>query len=150
MSEKTITESIYALGRKVLAKFNLTEAGKVDNFISKIVKNFKSQLKAIETNVTIKKANHESSVDRLKEMIEDAEQGVIDAEVCMPLDKLQTNSDQSDYLTVYLENLDKAECKFESLKNQLSELEKNHKAELEDLEEQAKLYKARIDKFEKK
>ena len=150
MSEKTITESIYALGRKVLAKFNLTDAGKVDNFISKAVKYFNSELKAIETNVTIKKANHDASVDKLKEMIEDAEQGVLDAELCMPLEQLQTNAEQSAYLTVYLENLEAAEDKLESLKNQLSDLEKNHKDEIIDLTEQAALYKAKIAKFEKK
>jgi hypothetical protein len=150
MSEKTITESIYALGRKVLAKFNLTDAGKVDNFIGKAVKYFNSELKAIDTNVTIKKANHERSVNQLNEMIEDAEQAVLDAELCMPLDELQTNADQNAYLTVYLENLEDAEAKLGSLKNQLEDLEKTHQAELEDLEEQAALYKARIEKFEKK
>ena len=150
MSEKTIVESIYALGRKVLAKFNLTDAGKVDNFIGKVAKSFKTELKAIETNVKIKEANYEASVDKLREMIEDAEQAVLDAELCMPIDKLSTNAEQSAYIAVYLEEIDAAEANLESLKNQLSDLETSYKAEVDDLAEQAKLYKARIARFEKK
>lgn len=150
MSKETIVESIYALGRKVLAKFNLTDAGKVDNFISKIVKSFKSEVKSIETNLKIKEVNYETSVDSLKEKIEDAEQAVIEAELCMPLGELQTNAEQNSYLTIYLDGIEKAESKLKTLKNQLSDLETSYKADVDDLNKQIELYKEKIAKFDKK
>jgi cellobiose-specific phosphotransferase system component IIA len=113
--ENTEVTAIYSLTRKVLAFFNLGDAGKVDSFVGKLVKDFERAIAKNKQLLAIKANSHVDALAEIDEKLEDAQEQLNEAWLNIPMDKVATHDAQNNYKEDYLNNIEAIERVIEGL-----------------------------------
>jgi flagellar motility protein MotE (MotC chaperone) len=145
--ENTEVTAIYSLTRKVLAFFNLGDAGKVDSFVGKLVKDFERSITKNNQVLSIKENNYTELMSEIDEKLEDAKEELNDAWLNIPMDKVVTNDAQNNYKETYLSNIEAVEAKIERLEKEKKDATESYNKAKEAIEESIKAAKERIAKI---
>ena len=124
--ENVVLTAVYSLSRKIAASFNLGDGGKLDSFFDKIDRKTSRNIRGLEKNIEAEEFNLTSVLEKLQENLEDAKVELQEAYSSVDLDKIQTNQAQTDYIPVYLKNIDEK-------KKEVSRIEKQIESEKEKL-----------------
>ena len=135
---------IYGLTRKVMAKLNLGDGGKVDNFIGKLVKDFEKAINKNKQVLELKKMNYEEAQRDLDEQLEDAKEELADAWMHIPVEKVANNDAQNNYKAEYLSKIDSIEDNIKRLEKRKESLTEDHEKSVKAINEAIKEAEERI------
>lgn len=147
MSENKTTTKTTGIVARIMAFLQLGDAGKLQNFFDKQVKNLKSQIKDYEKAIENERYNSGNRVEYLREQQEDAEAELEDAYMNVKLADIDTNAKQDQYSIIYWSNIEDKEAVLEEIKMEIEEEEKNTKALIEAYQAQIKEREHRISKI---
>lgn len=141
MSEKksnSVIASIskLAIVRKAMAFLNLGEEGKLESFYSKVINTLSKEKKILNQNIDQLKFNHSVEIEALEEKLEDAQEAFEHSKIDVDLSKIHTNADQTNYVDIFLNNMDKKALEVKSIESQIAaskETFEKSKKEYEDL-----------------
>lgn len=129
---------------KIMAALKLGEEGKIGSFFNKLESDFTREIKAIKHNISGAEFEHEQTIEKLTQQLEDAQQAVEDAWMNVTADKVSTNAAQDSFKGDYLYNIATAEEKVESIKRRIKDTEGEYKEKIDDLNDQIAKYEARL------
>lgn len=132
---------------RIMASLNLGEAGKIQHFFDKQVKNLSREIDGINRNITNLKYNSELRSDELKKKLEDAKSELEASYMNVTKENVETNALQDSFSNVYWNAVERSESKVASLEKDLEKESDSLKDSLKDCEEQIKERQRRIEKI---
>lgn len=135
---------IYGLTRKVMAKLNLGDGGKVDNFIGKLVKDFEKAINKNKQVLELKKMNYEEAQREFDEQLEDAREELSDAWMHIPVEKVANNDAQNNYKAEYLSRIERLEASIKGLEDAKKASTEAYEKNVKEIEETIKEARERI------
>jgi len=143
------SSSSFAIVRKIAALLKLGSDGKLDSFLTKVLKQLKRELKAFESNLVTKESNYKDSLEDLNDKLEDAYEALESSYLNIDIEKISTNEQQSAYIDVYLENIDKHILTVKRIESQISTLTEVYEEEVKDINNNIASLKLRIENISK-
>jgi hypothetical protein len=143
-NENVIAESLYTIGRAIAAKLKLGDVGKVDSFLGRITKDLKRAVEIEERELSTLNFNHKGDLSDLKDRLEDANTDLALAFEAIIPEQVATNDLQIKFADTYLEGLDMAEMKVESIELETTVLKEEHAAQVEAKEKAISKLKKRL------
>lgn len=147
MSEQTQTpagESKYSLVRKILSILKIGDAGKLDSFFAKQVRNLERDVEALEHQKQTLAFEQDRKLAQLSENLEDATAALADAFTAVQPEDVANNALQESFARSYWSRIDHCEEVIDDLQSEIEKLKDKYVEELEDLDEQIKIRKERI------
>lgn len=151
MSEETKTQegaaasgSEFSLVRRILALLKIGDAGKLDSFFRKQVRNLERDVEALEHEKKSIAFEYERQQSTLKEQLEDAKNALSDAFIAVQPEDVADNAKQEVFAERYWRNIDYREADVERIIQRQEDLEKGYKENVEELDEQIAIRKERI------
>jgi hypothetical protein len=130
--------SKFSIVNKIVAFFQLGDAGKLTGFFARIHKQLDRETEGLKKSIS--NAQHNAGVERdtLNDKLEDAKEALEEAYLQVDVDDVNTNEKQVNYVEVYLTNISKAQSVVTVIEAELEVLE-------EALKEKVAEYQAEID-----
>jgi DNA repair exonuclease SbcCD ATPase subunit len=97
---------IYKIARTISATLKLGDAGKLDSFLGRVVKQLEKEIKGLKRALGNEQYNHENRLEVLEDKLADAKVNLENAYLAINMDEIGTNQKEVAYVDVYLENLD--------------------------------------------
>lgn len=139
MSTKTTT--LYA---RICAFLKVTDEGKVQGFLDRVVKNLKRSVESAEQNIRNLQFQLETVTNKHNDAVEDLTQAVVDAETGIDLSHIQNNADAEKYQQVYLDTIKRAEDALEAENTRFEKELKSYTDSIEGYQKQIDAYNNRI------
>ena len=134
---KTTTVNTSLVGR-IVAAIKGGEEHHVTDFVSKLEKQLEKNIKNNKLNIETKKAKFEQKLEELKDKAADRLAEAEDVLVDIDPEMIKTNDARRNYISVYLENVDRATERADKAQAQVEDAEKEQKAAIDDLQDQIK------------
>lgn len=138
---------IRKITKKVLAKLNLTEEGRIDNFFEKIEKMYKRDIKNLNKNLDTIQDVHNDKIEELEEKLADANERLEEAYTSVTIEDIDTNEKQNNFIEIYEGRIEKAMAEVRSIENQIKAENESFEAKVKDYEEQIAERQARLSKI---
>lgn len=137
-SKKVAAVSQFSIVNKIVAFFQLGDAGKLTGFFARIHKQLGREIDGLKKSIS--NAKHNAGIDRdiLNDKLEDAKEALEEAFLQVDVDDVNTNEKQGAYVEKYLTNINRAQAVVTSIEAEIEALE-------EALEEQIAEYQAEIE-----
>ena len=139
----------FAIVKRIMAKLQLGDAGKLGSFFAKQVKNAEKAIRDLERNKVTLKNQYNDDVQDVKDQIEDATEALNDAYENVSPEDVKNNAAMLKFEETYWNNVNYAKRKVESLEDRLKELKEDHKEEIKDIDGEIALHKERIEEVKK-
>jgi len=134
-------QSKFAIVRKIEALLNLGDTGKLDSFAGRVVRTLDREIASLEKNKSTNKFNFKQKLEDLQDNLEDAQAALEDAYVNIPVDKVQTNQAQKDFVDSYLYGIGSAAEEVERIEKRISDAKGEHREQINDLDARIKARK---------
>jgi len=134
---ETIASKFY-LTRMIMTMFSLGESGKLDSFFEKVVKQLTRDLEALRHNLKTRRMEFTHQMDLFKDKLIDANEALKNAYLKIEVEKIKTNSDQTDYIPIYLRNIGDKKRVISSIEKEIEELRKEFNLAKEDIQKEIK------------
>lgn len=146
MSKETVvvSKSNFSIVRKISELLKLGDDGKLDSFLTRVVKSLKNEVKALSKNLDNFKFNHEQSMDSLNDELADAKEALDDSYLNIPVDRVTTNADQVSFMNQYLDRIDSDVNTINSVEVGIEKLEELYQISVNDIKDQIKSLKTRL------
>lgn len=139
---------VLSLTRKIMGFLKLDDAGKIDKFLVKIIKDYRQAIDVLKSKIASAEFQLKQKIDILNDKIEDAEAGIDEAYLGIDVERLKTNADQTVYRQEYMGAINEAFDKLESLKKEKEQLEKDHKTTVDSLTKEIEVIETKISRIE--
>ena len=141
---KSTTASKFKLVTAIMALFKMGDEGKFISFFSRLERDFTRAIDQLKINLDILKSQYEQNITKLNEDLEDAQQAVKDAWLNINPDQIATNALQESFKNQYLDNISRAEDLVDAILESIKAAEEANAKEQEEINDQIKAYKDRI------
>lgn len=138
---------IYRIARTISATLKLGDAGKLDSFLGRVVKQLEKEIKGLKRALGNEEYNHENRLEELNDKLADAKNQRNDAYLAIDMDQIGTNQKEADYVDVYLENLDTHDEAVEKIEAQIERENENFEEYKKDNQERIDSLQVRIDEI---
>ena len=151
MSQKSVKETVVELAivKKVMAILGLDDAGKINQFYKKLIKEDERFIAQLEANKKAEKLQYDMDLSELEEKLEDAEEALEAAYLNVKPENVQTNADIADYSVQYRKNIEKATFNVACYTEAIKQLTEKFNKSIEDKNEQISKRIMFIDKISK-
>lgn len=107
-SENIIVTSIskFAIVRAIATLLKLGDEGKVESFLTKVIKRLKKEIVVYKKSLENAKFNYDQEVDELEEKLEDAAAAYDASLLEIDPTKVDSNEKQAYFIDIYLDNID--------------------------------------------
>jgi hypothetical protein len=145
--ENKIVESLskFAIVRAAFAFLNLGDDGKIESFISKVIRTLTTEVKILNQNLVQKEFIYDQEKESLEEKLIDAKLAAEHALIDINVNKISTNQEQNEYIETYIDNIDNKYIAISTIEKSLVELEEKYTKEVEDINLQIASINKRID-----
>ena len=116
---KTENTSKFSIVRAIAEMLKLGDQGKLDSFLTRVVKTLTKEISIHSKNLETLKFNFTHEKEELNDRLEDAEAALENAYLQIPVEKVGTNAEQAEFVDVYLENIEDHERKVDLIKKQI-------------------------------
>lgn len=150
MSKETKTtevKSSFGIVNAILGLLGLDDAGQLDKFFNRQIKQIKRNIKNLNQNIDVLKGNFETAKEELEEKIEDAVEYVRNAYMAIKIEDIKNNGAIEEFEASYWYNIREKEYDLERLEKQLIKLESDNKDAIEAKEEEIARMNTRIKKI---
>ena len=134
-----------AIVKRIMAKLQLGDAGKLGSFFAKQVKNAEKAIRDLERNKVTLKNQYGDDVQDLKDQIEDATEALQDAYDAVVPEDVKNNAAMAAFEQVYWSNVKSAKRKIDALNVSLDDLKERNKEATKSIDEEVDRYKERIE-----
>jgi len=141
--------ALYKLTEKVIAKLGLTDEGKVDKFMGKLVKADERIIAQLEANKKAYELQYDIDLQDLKDKLEDAQEALEAAYTDIEVDDIQSNADMDSFAVDYRAAIKQAADNVEYYSKKIEKLKESYTKLVEEINEQIAKRKAFIDKISK-
>ena len=135
----------FSIVRAIMAMLNLGEEGKLSSFFSKVEKKLKREINILSRNLETVKAKYEQKIEDLTDQLQDANETLNQAYYHVDVDTIQTNESQSNYVDVYLDNIDEKLMVVKSIQTQIEREKETFEKFQKETEEQIISLQKRIE-----
>jgi len=139
---------IMTLVDKIVAKLKLGEAGKLQSFMDRLVRDCNREISGLTQNLSTEKISYEHSLEKLNDDLQDAKEALVDAYMNVDISRIGTNADQDSYKQTYIYNIEDAERTIDRIESKITNLKEEYSKSKKEITEQINAYKARIATFE--
>lgn len=133
------------LVERILALLNLTDNDRVKTFLERQVKSLKRDEKNLSKNIDTVTDQKVDELEKISDKIADAEEAVEAAYTNVTPEDVSTNEKADSFASQYWRNIERAEAIVMQLNKQYEQTEKQFDAQLEELQNQLKETKRRIE-----
>lgn len=152
MSQEKTTNVVseFALVKKIVALLKIGDQGKLESFFSRVCKNLKKEISALEKTMDVAKFEFERNLDDLNDKLEDAQEAYTASLMQVDVESIKTNEDQNKYVDIYLSNIDRKHSEVIALENKITKLKEEYQQANELTEKQISSLKKRLAEVGKK
>ena len=125
------TGIIYFITKQINKVLQLGETGQIDSFLSRVIKTLSKEIKALEKIASNEEFNHETRMEELEDRLHDAQQELKDSYLCIDLDRIGTNQKETNYVDVYINNIDAHTIAVQKLEEAIKEEKENYEKGVE-------------------
>lgn len=136
---------IYKIARTISATLKLGDAGKLDSFLGRVVKQLEKEIKGLKRSLGNEEYNHDNRIEELEDKLADAKKQREDAYLAIDMDSIGTNQKEAAYVDTYLENLDDHDEAVEAIETEIKEENEAFDEAKKDNQERIDSLQARID-----
>jgi len=130
---------------RILVKLGLTDGDRIKTFLERQVKSLKKDEKNLGKNIDTVTDQKIDALEAISDKIADAEEAVIAAYDAVTAEDVKTNEKADSFASQYWRNIERAEAIVMQLNKQYEQTEKQFDAQLEELQNQLKETKRRIE-----
>lgn len=134
-----------SLLERILVKLGLTDGDRIKTFLERQVKSLKKDEKNLGKNIDTVTDQKIDALEAISDKIADAEEAVIAAYDAVTAEDVKTNEKADSFASQYWRNIERAEAVVMQLNKQYEQTEKQFDAQLEELQNQLKETKRRIE-----
>jgi hypothetical protein len=143
-----MAQSKFSIVRKIAELLKMGDQGKLDSFVSRVVKTLKREIAGLEKNLEVKKLSYNQEIEDLQDKLADAQEALENSYLQIDVDKIKTNEEQTAYVDVYLNNIDSKVQAVSQIEKLIEAKEKEFAAFSEDTERQIVSLSKRISALE--
>ena len=132
---------------RILANIKGGEDKQVTDFIYKVEKQLKSEIKAAELSISKAHLDFESKESSLEDEISDLKSAVNDSLVSVDMEAIKTNSSRADYVNTYINGYERSLKRLDEKQDELLKLDSETKDKVKNLEIQIEAKEALIAKI---
>jgi ABC-type Zn uptake system ZnuABC Zn-binding protein ZnuA len=143
-TENKASVSKFAIVRKIAELLNLGTDGKLDSFLTRVVKTLSNEMKTLVKNLDTIDFRYKADRESLEDELEDAEEALATAYLNVNIDSINTNELQKAHVEEYLDMLDNHLEEVENVKSRLEKLDKRNEADIAETNERLESLKKRI------
>lgn len=144
--QNTVKVSEFKIVRKFLSLLNITDEGKSENFVRKVITYCKDNIEKANNNITTLDMQFKIAVRDLEDNVKDREEALETAYATIDLHAIGTNASQKEYIHVYLRNIEDAETKLGLAKKTLETATTSHNDKIDSFKETIKKLNERLEK----
>jgi ABC-type Zn2+ transport system substrate-binding protein/surface adhesin len=129
------SKSKFAIVRAISIILNLGDDGKMESFLTKVIRTLEKEIVVFKKNFDVLKFNYEQELQEFQEKLEDAEASFQDSLLEIDPVRIKTNEQQTAYVETYLSNIDNKTLAIKSIEKrslQLTEVFEKAKKEIQD------------------
>ena len=135
--------------KKIMAKLQLGDAGKIGSFFAKQVKSCDRSIRDLRRNLeTLKNQQSDDKLD-LNDKLDDAKEALVDAYENVSPDDVKTNAKMGDFETTYWKRVTSALDLVKDIEDKQKSYKEKYNDNVKDINEQIEKYQARIDALKK-
>lgn len=151
-SENTQDCSIFefSISRMVCTLLKLGNGGKLDSFLTRVIKTLKKEITILKKNLDTLKFNHEQKLEDLTDKLQDAEESLTNSYLDIDVDRISTNESQKDYEEVYLQNIDQHMSKVKSIQTEIDSVKEIYESKSKEISEEIESREVRINTISQK
>lgn len=138
--------SEFKIVRKFLSLLNITDEGKSESFVRKVITFCKDNIEKAENNITTLNMQFKIAIRDMEDNVRDKEEALELAYATIDLEAIGTNASQKEYIHVYLRNIEDAEAKLELAKEVLKTATTSHNDKIDSFKETIKKLNERLEK----
>ena len=143
-TEKSVVKTIVDV---ILAKLNITERGKIENFFMKQRSELNRELRDLNKNKKTLSDEHQDFLDDMTEKLQDAKSDVEEAYSDVTIENLVSNESAKAFGTSYWNRIEVAERAVAKLEAQVKSATTLYSSELEKIEAEIKERQRRLNKI---
>ena len=144
-SENTTTStSLFAIVRKISSLLKLGNDGKLDSFLTRVIKVLTKEVSILKRNLDTTKLNYDQNIDDLNDKLVDAQEALTNSYHQIDIDKIGTNESQNTYVEVYLDNIDRNTLVVKKLEKQIESTKEEYLKYIDSANEQIDSLNKRI------
>ena len=111
-----MAKSEFALVNKIIAHYELGEAGKLETFFAKVRKTLAREVETLNKRVELLEFNYQRSMEDLQEQITDAEEAYDNSFLQINVEDATSNADIDQLIPQYWRGIELAKANLETLK----------------------------------
>ena len=143
----TATSTVKNIVDVILAKLNITERGKIENFFMKQRSELNKEIRDLTKNKKTLIDDHQDAVEDLNEKLADAQVEVEEAYSAVTVEDISSNEKAKAFANNYWDNIEVAEQRVEGIKDQIQDAEEDFKDEIEEIDAQIDERQRRLNKI---
>ena len=143
----TATSTVKNIVDVILAKLNITERGKIENFFMKQRSELNKEIRDLTKNKKTLIDDHQDAVEDLNEKLADAQVEVEEAYSAVTVEDISSNEKAKAFANNYWDNIEVAEQRVESIKDQILDAEEDFNNEIEEIDAQIDERQRRLNKI---
>lgn len=145
-NETTVVKAVSELSivNKIMAFLKLDEAGKIEKFFMREIKKIEGYIRDLGNNRTAAMNIYDSEVSKLEDSIEDAKEGILNAEQSITEADVKNNEACDAFSSSYWAKIKQAEARLDALQEQLKNRTEKYEKDIKAIDEQIAKYKTRI------
>ena len=145
--ENSVKKSKFSIVNLICATLKLGDFGKVDSFISKVVRTLNREIETFKRNKSAIKYTEKGRISEYKEELEDAQVALEDAYSNINPENLKTNDAQKRAMVPYLEHIDACEEECTCIEKKIEDYKETMKKEIKAIDENIAWREVRVKKL---
>jgi hypothetical protein len=141
---KTTSKSSFAIVRKISELLKLGNDGKLDSFVTRVVKTLNKEILIHNKNLATLKFNNEQELDELNDKLEDANASLTESYTNIKVNQVDTNEKQTRYVDIYLQNIDNHLLVVKQIEEKITRTTERFEKESKSIQEQVDSLNKRI------
>lgn len=143
----TATSAVKNIVDVILAKLNITERGKIENFFMKQRSELNKEIRDLTKNKKTLIDDHQDAVEDLNEKLADAQVEVEEAYSTVTVEDISSNEKAKAFANNYWDNIEVAEQRVEGIKDQILDAEEDFNDEIKEIDAQIDERQRRLNKI---
>lgn len=131
----------------VLAKLNITERGKIENFFMKQRSELNKEIRDLTKNKKTLIDDHQDELEDLDEKLADALVEINEAYSAVTIENISSNEKAKAFSDTYWANIEEAEQRVESIKDLITDSKEDFQDEIEEIDAQIDERQRRLNKI---
>lgn len=135
----------FSITRKIAELLNLGDSGKIDSFLTRVIKTLTGDIKGLNHNLGALKFTNTQENDALADRLEDAKEALANEYLNIQSESVETNAKQTEFIDVYLGNISRKQKEVESIELEIKSLKESYDAKVKDINDQIASLTAKIE-----